>query len=178
VAEFAKALITGDWSKFGEIFMDVLRKVIQGIANLITGVGNGLIDFMNGLIRSFFNGIGGGIADLVKTFSGGAIDLKKNPPQIPRLAPVIVPKLAKGGVVFPTAGGSLVNVAEAGRAERIEPLDENGLSKRDKALILALSGNSTGGATINVYPSAGMDERELANMVSRKLAFEIRKGAF
>jgi hypothetical protein len=75
-------------------------------------------------------------------------------------------------------GGSLVNVAEAGQAERIEPLDENGLSKRDKALILALSGSSSGGATINVYPSAGMDERELANMVSRKLAFEIRKGAF
>jgi hypothetical protein len=178
VGEFAKALVTGDWSKFGEIFMDVLRKVIQGIANLITGVGNGLIDFMNGLIRSFFNGIGGGIADLVKTFSGGAIDLKKNPPQIPRLAPVIVPKLAKGGVIFPSMGGSLVNVAEAGQAERIEPLDENGLSKRDKALILALSGGGSAGATINVYPSAGMDERELANMVSRRLAFEIRKGAF
>ena len=92
--------------------------------------------------------------------------------------PVIVPKFAKGGIVFPSMGGSLVNVAEAGRAERIEPLDENGLSKRDKALILALSGGGSAGATINVYPSAGMDERELANMVSRKLAFEIRKGAF
>jgi hypothetical protein len=178
VGEFAKALVTGDWSKFGDIFMGILHKVVQGLANLFTGVGNMLIDWMNGLVRSFFNGLGGGIADLVKTFSGGAIDLKKNPPQIPRLAPIVVPKFAKGGVVFPSMGGSLVNVAEAGQAERIEPLDENGLSKRDKALILALSGGGSAGATINVYPSAGMDERELANMVSRRLAFEIRKGAF
>jgi hypothetical protein len=178
VAEFAKALITGDWSKFGNIFMDVLHKIVQGLANLFTGAGNMIIDFINGLIRSFFTGFGGGIADLVKTVSGGTIDLKKNPPQIPRFSAIVVPKFAKGGVVYPSMGGSLVNVAEAGRAERIEPLDENGLSKRDKALILALSSGGSGGATINVYPSAGMDEKELANMVSRRLAFEIRKGAF
>jgi hypothetical protein len=179
VGEFAKALVTGDWSKFGEIFMGILRKVVQGLANLFTGVGNMLIGFMNKLIAMFFNSfIGGGIADLVKTFSNGTIDLRKNPPQIPPLAAIVVPQFAKGGVVFPSRGGSLVNVAEAGQAERIEPLDENGLSKRDKALILALSGGGSAGATINVYPSAGMDERELANMVSRRLAFEIRKGAF
>lgn len=34
-----------------------------------------------------------------------------------------------------------------------------------------------GGVTVNVYPSAGMNEEELANMVSRKLAFEMRRGA-
>ena len=179
VGEFAKALVTGDWSKFGEIFMGILHKIVQGLANLFTGVGNMLIGWMNALIKMFFNSfIGGGIADLVKTFSNGTIDLRKNPPQLAPLAPIVVPKFGKGGVVYPSMGGSLVNVAEAGQAERIEPLDENGLSKRDKALISALSGSGSGGATINVYPSAGMDERELANMVSRRLAFEIRKGAF
>lgn len=176
IAEFWKALVTQDWSKFGTILMDVFRKVLQGIVNLFTGVGNLLIDWWNTLIRLFFNSIGGGIADLVKTFSNGTIDLKANPPQIPRIPAFTVPQFAKGGVVYPSMGGSLVNVAEAGQAERIEPLDENGLSKRDKALIQALSSGS--GATINVYPSAGMDEKELANMVSRRLAFEIRKGAF
>jgi hypothetical protein len=92
-------------------------------------------------------------------------------------APSRLPKLADGGTVYPSTGGSIVNVAEAGRPERIEPLDPNGLSQRDMALIKELSGPSNG-PTINVYPSAGMDERELANMVSRRLAFEIRKGAF
>jgi hypothetical protein len=84
--------------------------------------------------------------------------------------------MALGGTVYPSPGGSIIKVAEAGRPERIEPLDPNGLSERDKALISTLAGPA--GTTINVYPSAGMDERELAEIVSRKLAFEIRKGAF
>jgi hypothetical protein len=41
-----------------------------------------------------------------------------------------------------------------------------------------LAGNSGGsGTTINVYPSAGMNERELANLVSKQLAYQMRKGA-
>jgi hypothetical protein len=47
--------------------------------------------------------------------------------------------MANGGTVFPSRGGSIVQVAEAGRAERIEPLDENGISARDKAIIDYLS---------------------------------------
>jgi hypothetical protein len=34
-----------------------------------------------------------------------------------------------------------------------------------------------GETTINVYPSAGMDERELANMVSREISYLMRKGS-
>jgi hypothetical protein len=45
-------------------------------------------------------------------------------------------------------------------------------------MIQMLSGGGGGGATINVYPSAGMDEAEIANIVSRKLAFQLRKGGF
>jgi hypothetical protein len=33
-----------------------------------------------------------------------------------------------------------------------------------------------GGVTVNVYPSPGMNETEIADMVSRKLAFEMRRG--
>jgi hypothetical protein len=40
-----------------------------------------------------------------------------------------------------------------------------------------MSGGARGGTTINVYPSAGMDERQLAELVSRKLAQTMRKGA-
>ena len=68
-------------------------------------------------------------------------------------------------------------IGEAGRPERVEPLDPDGLSKRDKAIISMLAGNGAGGATINVYPSAGMNERELANLVSKQLAYQMRKGA-
>jgi hypothetical protein len=83
--------------------------------------------------------------------------------------------MATGGTVLPRAGGTLLRVAEAGKPERIEPLDKNGLSKRDRAIIAQLSGG--GNATINVYPSAGMDEVELAALVNRQISFQLRKGA-
>ena len=86
-----------------------------------------------------------------------------------------IPRLAAGGIVQPTRSGTLAVIGEAGRAERVEPLDASGLSKRDRAIIDRLSGGS--GTTINVYPSAGMDERDLADLVSKRLAFELRRGA-
>jgi len=90
-----------------------------------------------------------------------------------------IPLLAQGGTVMPTAGGTLVRVAEAGRPERIEPLDRQGLSRRDKALIRELSGGiSTGsaGPSIVVNPSPGMNEIEIAHLVSRRVAFNMRRG--
>jgi hypothetical protein len=84
---------------------------------------------------------------------------------------------AKGGIFPAQRGGHLIQVAEAGRAERVEPLDPNGLSNRDKALIGYLSGGGGGGMTVNVYPSPGMDERDLAEKVSRTIRSQMRKGA-
>ena len=43
-------------------------------------------------------------------------------------------------------------------------------------MIELLAGESRG-IQITVNPSPGMDERELANLVSRQLAFQLRKGA-
>jgi hypothetical protein len=91
--------------------------------------------------------------------------------QIPR-----IPVLAKGGIVMPSAGGTLATIGEAGRPERVEPLDPDGLSKRDKAMIKLLSSGQGGGMTVNVYPSPGMDETELASLVSRQIAFQLRRG--
>jgi hypothetical protein len=88
-----------------------------------------------------------------------------------------IPRLAAGGIVPATRGGMMAVIGEGGRSERVEPLDKDGLSTRDKAMIRLLSGGAGGGSTINVYPSAGMNERELAELVSRRLAFELRRGA-
>jgi hypothetical protein len=88
-----------------------------------------------------------------------------------------IPRLAAGGIVPASRGGMMAVIGEGGRSERVEPLDKDGLSTRDKAMIRLLSGGAGGGSTINVYPSAGMNERELAELVSRRLAFELRRGA-
>jgi hypothetical protein len=50
------------------------------------------------------------------------------------------------------------------------------MSKRDKAMIAALSNGSGAGVNITVNPSPGMNETELANIVSRQLAFQLRAG--
>ena len=174
VGEFAKALMTGDWDKFGEIFMGILRKIAQALVDLFTGAGNIIVDVINWAVKEFFNGIGGGIADLINTFSGGSINLKTNPPQIPHIPKWTVPAFADGGIVYPSSGGTLARVAEAGRPERIEPLHPNGLSDRDIAIIQQMGGGQ--GINITVNPAPGMDEKELAAAVSRRLAFEMRKG--
>ena len=97
--------------------------------------------------------------------------------QIPKVE-LGFPKLAKGGIIPASPGGTMAVIGEAGRAERVEPLDPNGLSARDKAMIDYMGGGAGGKAiTVNVYPSAGMDERELANLVSRQLAYQMRRGA-
>ena len=175
IGELIKALFTGEWTRFGEVFKGIINRIIAGIVKLFEGAVNMVIQGINDLMYAFFNGIGGGLADAIKAFSGGTINLKA--PNLIKKVTFTPIQLGEGGTVFPRAGGTFAQIAEAGRPERVEPLDPDGLSKRDRAIIKELSGGANG-ATINVYPSAGMDERELANMVSRKLAFEIRKGAF
>jgi methyl-accepting chemotaxis protein len=85
---------------------------------------------------------------------------------------------ASGGTVYPKAGGTLARVAEAGRPERIEPLDPNGLSKRDIALITKMTGGAAAGMTINVYGAPGMDINDLADQVGRKVAFNLGRGKY
>lgn len=175
IGELIKALFTGDWTRFGEVFKGIINRIIAGIVKLFEGAVNMVIDGINSLMHAFFNGVGGGIADAVKLFSGGTINLKA--PNLIKKVTFTPIQLGEGGTVFPSPGGTFAQIAEAGRPERVEPLDPDGLSNRDKAIINKLSGGANG-MTINVYPSAGMDEKGLADMVSRRIAFEIRKGAF
>jgi hypothetical protein len=92
-----------------------------------------------------------------------------------------IPELAKGGIVPATPGGMIAKIGEAGRPERVEPLDPSGMSRRDKALIDQMiksrGGGGGEGIVFNIYPSQGMNEIELANMISRKVAWNLRIGA-
>jgi hypothetical protein len=53
-----------------------------------------------------------------------------------------IPRMAEGGIVMPSRGGSIVNVAEAGQPEAIIPLDRLGKM------------GSSGGNTYNISVSA------------------------
>jgi hypothetical protein len=142
-----------------------------GIANAVKTVFSTVISIVRGAINALgtlWNNTLGKIKftlPKVLGFGGGTIGF---PP---------IPTFAQGGTVYPKAGGTIARVAEAGRPERIEPLDAEGLSQRDRALVQLLAGNQTTGDQIfNIYPSPGMNESELASMVSRQIAFQLRRG--
>lgn len=202
VIDGIKRMFEGDlMGGLGQIVMGVVTfivGIVQAILNAIITVINGFLDFINGAISMVANSPAGkalglkpigkiGLLDLTgaikgnfasKLDAGSSNPMRRNAGSIraentrfSRLAP----QMAKGGTVFPSMGGTVVNVAEAGRPERIEPLDPNGLSQRDKAMIKMLAPGA-GGINITVNPSPGMDEKELAAIVSRRLGFEIRRG--
>jgi phage-related protein len=146
---------------FGSIAGAVSR-AFSGVISVVRGAINGLINLWN-------NTLGKINVTLPKVlgFGGGTIGFPK------------IPNFAEGGTVYPSAGGTIARVAEAGRPERIEPLDANGLSVRDKAMIELLANNTNNKSTdltVNVYPSQGMNESELASIVSRQIAFQLRRG--
>jgi phage-related protein len=146
---------------------DAIRKSIGGAIDFVKSLFSGITSAFQTVLqkfKDFWNSTIGGKGFKAPKWLGGW-EFK-------------IPMLAKGGVVMPSAGGTLARIGEAGRPERVEPLDPDGLSVRDRAIISMLAGNSGGsGTTINVYPSAGMNERELANLVSKQLAYQLRKGA-
>lgn len=84
----------------------------------------------------------------------------------PAFAPGIV-AARLGGTFAPVPGGQMTLIAEAGKSERVEPLDRQGLSRRDRALIDYLSGTTGGGTNVNVQVLVG--ERELTDIIDTRI---------
>lgn len=151
----------------GKIFktvFDAAKRVVKGAFDGIrTGIETGINKvktFLNGFI-SITNGLIRGVNTVT-----GAIN-KLPGPDIPKIPEI--PKLASGGVVYPTNGGTLAVLAEAGRPERVEPLDSSGLSAGDRAILEALK--NTSGKEINVVVNNYYPEPERA---TENLAMSMR----
>lgn len=194
-------LFSGDFIGFMKMgiggFVMTIMSIVDLVANFVVTVINFVIEKINQLLAmlagtdlgkfvkdTFGIDLGVGIALIPKAnFSaqvGQALGLTtgvggKNSGGGGGGAPAT--RMAEGGIVSPSGGGIMAMIAEAGRPERVEPLDPDGLSKRDKAMIQFLTGGTAGAINITVNPSAGMDEKELAAVVSRRLAYELRRGA-
>ena len=177
-------VISGDFSGVKDIFEGFLSFIkiflnnivaVFRIVDIFGGLSVGFKKELNKIIKAW-NDFGFSLSIGGKTFRVDTPNIKYF--STGELKEYVQPnKFAMGGTVFPKSGGVLATVAEGGRAERIEPLDPDGLSKRDKAMIQLLSGGAGSGVTVNVYPSPGMNERELASVVSRQLALQFRTGA-
>jgi phage-related protein len=156
--------IKDNWKNILGFFINPIGSIVSAFEGLGTTIRNILKGAINFLIRGW-----NGISFRIPGFKLGPIGYDGFTLRLPQ-----IPELAEGGVIKASPGGTLARIGEAGRAERVEPLDPDGLSKRDKAMISLLSGG--GGINITVNPSPGMDEVELANVVSRQLAFHMRRG--
>lgn len=86
-------------------------------------------------------------------------------------------RLATGGVAKATPGGIFANIAEAGRDEKVVPLDSEGLSAGDRKVIQAIReiGGASGGrpVQITINPPAEMDISTLAKLVAREIAWQM-----
>jgi phage-related protein len=146
--ETARGIISGIFDKIKAIAQgawDAIQSGVSAVSGFIKGILNAIIDGVNAVI--------GGINILIN----GANKLPG--PDLPTISKI--PHLAKGGIVGAIPGGTLAVVAEGGRPERIEPLDRDGLSKRDKAMLDKL--NSGGVGEIRVF----IGDTELTNLVRK-----------
>jgi len=158
--------VVDNWNRLRGILTGPVQFVQDAFSRMKDAVINIFKAMINFVIRGW-----NGISFRIPGFRLGPIGYDGFTLKLPQ-----IPELAQGGIVQPSYGGTLARIAEAGKAERIEPLDPDGLSKRDKAMIKLLAGPA-GGINITVNPSPGMDEVELASLVSRQIAKQIRRGA-
>jgi hypothetical protein len=125
---FIVGLVNGLMPVFKTVFTfigDFVKGIFEGVINGFKGFVNFLIDAINGVIGGLNS-----VLDGVAVATAGTVKLHIDP----------IPKLAKGGIVMPSPGGSIVNVAEAGQPEAIIPLNKMG---------------SLGGSTYNITVNAG-----------------------
>lgn len=105
--------IVGRWNALVGFLKNVRSKIAGAIDGMWDGLKNGFRRVINWVI-SKWNGISFKIPSVTvfgQTFGGGTIGV---PP---------IPQMAKGGIVKPRRGGTLVNVGEARQREAIIPLD-------------------------------------------------------
>jgi TP901 family phage tail tape measure protein len=166
VAEFLGNGIESVFQSVGDFFggiLDGMSKGIKGFVNggitMFEGFANTVIRGMNGLIGEL-NKISFNIPDWVPVIGGKSFGFN-----VPRLGEIRIPRLAEGGIVLPQPGGVLANIAEAGRAEAVIPLDR--------------LGDFGGGSTYNITVNAGMGANGTTigqQIVEEILRYERRSG--
>jgi hypothetical protein len=166
--------LSGGWGKLFEAMQKGLAEVgrffgtvFDGISSLVVGVINGLATRFENFINTIIGGLNGIITlanaalGLVSSVTGGAVNIQvpkvptvsipKVPVKTPTKVPARIPKLALGGIVMPQPGGVLANIAEAGQAEAVIPLnkmDKYTNNKPQNVYNINVNGGVGSGATI------------------------------
>lgn len=90
-----------------------IGKVFSAIGSVVKGGFDGVVSFVKGIFNTIIGLVNGVIKGINSATSiGASIGIKVG--KIPA-----IPKLAAGGTILPTPGGTIVRVAEAGKAETV-----------------------------------------------------------
>ena len=177
-----------------------LKSIFERVFGAIKGFVTGIWDGMVGAFKSIINGILATIEKSINWVIKMANKAIKYIPFVDYIKEVTLPRLESGGLVVGSRGASLMgspvalavggmvggsrngilaNIAENGKSEAVLPLTNPKVMGALADAIMSRAGTAegSGAVVINVHPSKGMDEAELAAMVSRQLAFQLRRGA-
>jgi TP901 family phage tail tape measure protein len=140
VAEVMSVVLTGavgfltdsfeGFMSFIEGFAEGFETVWNGVSDFFKGIVNGMI----GMFEGFINFIIGGLNGLIRALNKIRIDIPATAftpaftfgLNLSEFDKLNIPRLADGGIVMPQPGGVLANIAEAGQAEAVIPLDRLG----------------------------------------------------
>jgi phage-related protein len=163
-----KVVAAIDWvkTKFGEFI-----SWVTGLPGKIATAASGMFDGLKTAFRSGINWLIDKWNDLSLGFDGVTISIPGPAPDITipgfRLETPNIPRFAKGGVVAAGPGGTIAMVAEAGKAERITPLDSNGFSaaEREMIKILTKATSQDSDTTVQVF----LGTREIEDIVDVRI---------
>ena len=171
----AYSWITGVFGSIGGYFNSLWSGIVSGARSILGGIGGAVSGAFSGIasvIRAPINAVIGAVNRAISGINSISVDL----PSFLGGGHVgfsigHIPSLAKGGVMEPTAGGTLVRVAEAGQREIVtpEPLMR---SVVDEALARQGAQQQRTGPLIGaVYQQPGQSPWQLAADLDRRMAF-------
>lgn len=109
----------GWWNGIWKAVGDTWNNIWSGMGSFVSGIWQGIISGIRGYINTLI-GLINGIIDGVNVLIGGAGAVIGLDVKIPR-----IPKLAQGGIVSASAGGTLAVIGEGGRDEAVVPLPDD-----------------------------------------------------
>jgi phage-related protein len=130
--DFLTGVFTGNWKKAWNGIVEIFSGIWNGIIDIAKGTINGMIDLINGIIGSVNN-----------------VTSKIGIPAIPK-----IPRLATGGDVEASQGGTLVVLGEGGKAETVtnRGLTNQMIENTNALLSKVLAGGVGGGRPdVNIY---------------------------
>ena len=175
---FVKDKLVGDKNSILSFFKTLPKKIGDVSKNIFSGLYNSFANTVNGMI-GWWNQLElkvGGFS--LKTWFGNIDipEIKLGTPDIGWRVPLI--PLAEGGIVRPTTSGTAALLGEAGKAERVTPLNSQGMSPSEVRMLQMMKdmqkqGSRPWAGTVQVF----IGNRDITDIVDMRVKENTEKAA-